>query len=377
MALAPMFSMASINEHEHEIAIELVEDPVESAKAAGLRYVTDRAPGIKRKKAGKGFTYAGAKGERIGEKDLVRIKALVIPPAWTDVWISSYANGHIQATGRDDKGRKQYRYHDRWRQVRDETKYTRMIEFGRALPRIREQVEKDMGRHNPSKEKVLATVVRLLETTYIRVGNEEYARTNKSFGLTTMRCRHISVTGKKVQFKFRGKSGKDHSITVEDPRLARTVRRLQELPGQELFGYMDEEGKRHTINSDDVNQYLHEAAGGHFTAKDFRTWGGTVLATLALQSQEQAETPTKIKRNIAAAVRDVSASLGNTPAICRKSYIHPSVLQSYTEGTMLALLQGDEDVLVEEEKGTGLKPEERAVIRLLECSLEQERGTRG
>lgn len=354
--------------------MELVDDLLESAKTAGLRYVTDRAPGIKRKKAGKGFTYLNAKGERVGEKDLARIKALVIPPAWTDVWISSYANGHIQATGHDDKGRKQYRYHDRWRQVRDETKYTRMIEFGRALPRIREQVEKDMSRHNLSKEKVLATVVRLLETTYIRVGNEEYARTNKSFGLTTMRCRHISVTAKKVRFKFRGKSGKDHSITVEDPRLARTVKRLQELPGQELFGYIDEEGKRHTINSDDVNMYLHEVAGGHFTAKDFRTWGGTVLAGMALQDQEQGETPTKIKRNIAAAVREVAASLGNTPAICRKSYIHPSVLQSYTKGTMLALLKGDEDVVVEEEEGTGLKPEERAVMRLLECSLEQERG---
>lgn len=367
--------MASTNISERGTTVELVEDPVEAARAAGLRYVTDRVPGVKRKRAGKGFTYTDAKGERVTDgKEVARIKALVIPPAWTDVWISPSPNGHIQATGRDEKGRKQYRYHERWREVRDENKYTRMIEFGHALPTIRERVEQDMGKHNLSKEKVLATVVRLLETTYIRVGNEEYARTNKSFGLTTMRCRHISVTASHVQFKFRGKSGKNHNIIVEDPRLARIVKRLQELPGQELFGYIDEEGRRRTINSDDVNTYLHEITGQHFTAKDFRTWGGTVLATVALEAMEQAGSATGIKKNIVAAVKEVSAKLGNTPAICRKSYIHPAVIQTYTNGTMSALLLGEEkDVIVQEEKGTGLNPEEKAVIRLLECCLEQEK----
>lgn len=357
--------------------IEVAVDPRLSAKAAGLRYVNDRKPGITRKRAGRGFAYFDAKGQRITDKEaLARFKSLAIPPAWTDVWISPASNGHIQATGRDDKGRKQYRYHPHWREVRDETKYSRMIEFGHALPKIREQVNHDMAAHALSKEKVLATVVRLLETTYIRIGNEEYARTNKSYGLTTMRCRHIKVAGAKVQFKFKGKSGKMHSITVDDPRLARVVKRCQELPGQDLFQYVDHEGHRNTVTSEDVNAYLSEITGQHFTAKDFRTWGGTTLAAEALAKAEAVEGVTRRKHTVAAAIKEVSEHLGNTPSICRKSYVHPSVLERYMDGTMLSLLKGDEadgDVEVEAAPDSGLKPEERAVLRMLEKCLEQER----
>ncbi len=372
MPFASRFAMTTNIHPEEALQPEVVVDPRESARAANLRYVSDSRPGITRRKAGKGFTYTDPKGQRLTDpKELARIKALAIPPAWTDVWISPYANGHIQATGRDEKGRKQYRYHDRWRAVRDETKFGRMIEFGRALPKIREQVDRDLGKKALSKERVLATVVRLLETTYIRVGNEEYARTNKSFGLTTMRCRHIDVTGSKVQFKFRGKSGKRHAITVDDPRLARVIKRCQELPGQELFGYLDNQGQRHTVTSDDVNQYLHEITGQHFTAKDFRTWGGTVLAAISLKAQEPAEKVTQARKNVVAAIQEVSERLGNTPAICRKSYVHPSIISTYMDGTLHSLLAADdpkeavEKVLAEPPK-LGLKPEEEAVLLLLQ-----------
>jgi DNA topoisomerase-1 len=357
---------------------EVATDPKESAKAANLRYVSDSRPGITRRRSGKGFTYIDPKGERLTDKqEIARIKALAIPPAWTEVWISPYPNGHIQATGRDEKGRKQYRYHERWREVRDETKYGRMIEFGRALPRIREQVDLDLGKKALSRERVLATLVRLLETTFIRVGNEEYARTNKSFGLTTMRCRHISVRGDKVHFKFRGKSGKRHAITVDDPRLARVIKRCQELPGQELFGYIDDEGRRCTVTSDDVNQYLHDITGQHFTAKDFRTWGGTVLAAISLQAREPAEKVTEARKNVVAAIQEVSERLGNTPAICRKSYVHPSIISTYLEGTLHSLLAAEDpreavEKAMADAPRHGLKPEEEAVIRLLEGCREME-----
>ena len=352
--------------------VEVEADPQESAKAANLRYVSDSRPGITRRKAGKGFTYTDPKGQKLTDpKELARIKALAIPPAWTEVWISPYPNGHIQATGRDDKGRKQYRYHARWQEVRNETKYNRMIEFGHALPRIRERVDADLARKELSKEKVLATVVRLLETTFIRVGNEEYARQNQSFGLTTMRCRHIKVEGGKVQFKFKGKSGKRHTITIEDPRLARVVKRCQELPGQELFGYLDVQGNRKTVTSDDVNAYLHEITGQHFTAKDFRTWGGTLLAALSLQAMEAVDKVTQQRKYVVAAIQEVAERLGNTPAICRKSYVHPSIISTYMEGTMQTLLKADDPVeaveqVMAETPSHGLKPEEEAVVRLLE-----------
>ncbi len=255
------------------------DDPQQSAISAGLRYVTDTRPGITRKRAGRGFHYTMPDGQSAHDRDtLARIKSLVIPPAWTDVWICPTPKGHIQATGRDARGRKQYRYHPKWREVRDETKYDRMIAFGRALPTIREQLDRDLSLRGLPREKVLATVVRLLETTLIRVGNEAYARTNRSFGLTTMRNRHVSVDGSQLRFKFKGKSGKMHSIGIRDRRLAAIVKRCQELPEQELFEYLADDGTRHTIDSSDVNAYLKEAGGDDFTAKDFRTWAGTVLA---------------------------------------------------------------------------------------------------
>ncbi|MDQ3929480.1 MAG: DNA topoisomerase IB [Chloroflexota bacterium] len=378
MPFASKLFMATNVQTEEAVQDDVAVDPRESARAANLRYVSDSRPGITRRKSGKGFIYTDPHGERLtDQKELARIKALAIPPAWSDVWISPYPSGHFQATGRDEKGRKQYRYHNRWREVRDETKYGRMIEFGRALPKIRARVDQDLGKKELSRERVLATVVRLLETTFIRVGNEEYARTNKSFGLTTMRCRHISVQGGKVLFKFRGKSGKRHTITVSDPRLARVIKRCQELPGQELFGYVDDEGQRRTISSDDVNQYLHEITGQHFTAKDFRTWGGTVLAAISLQAMEPIEKVTQARKNVVAAIQEVSERLGNTPAICRKSYVHPSIINTYMDGTLHSLLAAEDpreavERVVADPPAQGLKPEEEAVIRLLERCREME-----
>src|SRR2546423_1625725 len=274
-------------------------DPVIVAKAAGLRYVSDASPGIRRKRAGKNFSYIGLDGKPIHDQDeLHRIRSLGIPPAWTDVWICPQPNGHIQATGRDAKGRKQYRYHPRWRAVRDETKYSRLIAFGEALPTIRARVEHDLGLPGLPREKVLATVVRLLETTLIRVGNEEYARQNRSYGLTTLRNRHVDVRGTELRFHFRGKSGKEHEVALHDRRLARVMRRLQELPGQELFQYVDEDGTRASIDSDDVNAYLREIAGEDFSAKDFRTWAGTVLCAVALRELDAASGEVEAKRNV-------------------------------------------------------------------------------
>jgi DNA topoisomerase I len=315
-------------------------DPVESAKLAGLRYVSETGPGLRRRRAGRGFVFLDAEGRRLRDgATLHRIRSLVIPPAWTDVWICPSPGGHIQAVGRDARGRKQYRYHARWREVRDETKYTRMLAFARALPRIRAQVERDLGRPRLSREKVLATVVRLLEATLIRVGNEEYARTNGSFGLTTLRDRHVDVDGAEVRFSFRGKGGKEHTVGVRDRRLARIMRHLQDLPGQELFQYVDEQGERRTIDSADVNAYLHEITGDDFTAKDFRTWAGTVLAALALAEVRTFATTREAKRNIVRAIERVATRLGNTPAICRKCYVHPQVLQAYLDGVTIRLLK--------------------------------------
>ncbi|MBV9787204.1 MAG: DNA topoisomerase IB [Chloroflexi bacterium] len=357
---------------QSEPPVMLITDPVQSAKAAGLRYVSDEMPGIRRKRAGKNFSYIGLDGKPIRDpKELQRIKSLGIPPAYTDVWICPLPNGHIQATGRDAKGRKQYRYHARWREVRDETKYGRMLAFGAALPRIRERVDQDLKLPGLSREKVLATVVRLLSTTLIRVGNDEYAKQNKSFGLTTMRDRHVEVNGATVKFRFRGKSGKNHSIALTDRRLAKIVQRCRDIPGYELFQYIDDDGERQTIDSADVNEYLREITGQDFTAKDFRTWAGTVLATLALQEAEVFESETQAKKQIAQAITSVAERLGNTPSICRKCYVHPAVIDSYLDGTMIESLQQR----VEQElydAAEGLEPEERAVMRLLKRRLERE-----
>ena len=311
-------------------------DPIESARAAGLRYTTDVRAGIRRKRSGKGFTYLGADGRPVRDAaELGRIKSLVIPPAWRDVWICPDPRGHLQATGRDARGRKQYRYHPRWRQVRDETKYHRMIAFAQTLPSIRRRTSDDLRRQGLPREKVLATVVQLLEKTLIRVGNGEYAKTNQSYGLTTLRDGHVEVTGQRVRFSFRGKSGVVHEIDLNDRRLARIVKKCRDLPGYDLFQYVDENGDRQTVGSEEVNAYLKEVTGQDFTSKDFRTWAGTVLAAQLLREFSAYASDAEAKRNIVRAVEQVAKRLGNTKAVCRKCYIHPAIFDAYLDGSML------------------------------------------
>jgi DNA topoisomerase-1 len=349
-------------------------DPASAARAAGLRYVHDDRPGIRREAARDGFRYLDAKGDSItDENTLARIKRLVIPPAWTEVWICPQANGHLQATGRDARGRKQYRYHAKWREARDEVKYERMLKFGNALPAIRAEVDRALRLPGLPREKVLATIVYLLEATMMRVGNEEYARTNKSFGLTTLRNRHAKVDGSDVEFSFRGKSGVYHKVKVHDRRLARIVARSRDLPGQELFQYVDEDGATHSIDSSDVNDYLRTITGEEYTAKDFRTWSGTVLAALALQEFEKFDSEAQAKKNIVRAIESVAEKLGNTPSICRKCYVHPAVLDAYLEGAALEVLrERTEEKLAEDLHA--LQPEEAAVLAMLQqrLRLEQE-----
>lgn len=342
-----------------------VPDPTQSAREAGLRYVSDTKPGIQRRRQGKGFRYIGVDGKPVRDPEtLARIKSLVIPPAWKEVWICTNPKGHLQATGRDAKGRKQSKYHPRWREVRDETKYGRMLLFGAALPAIREQVERDLGLPGVPRRKVLATIVRLMETTYIRVGNVEYARENHSYGLTTMRGRHVHVEGSKITFKFQGKSGVRHSVDLEDRRLAKIIRRCQDLPGYELFQYVGDDGETHSIDSADVNDYLREISGQDFTAKDFRTWAGTVLACMALQECDAFKTESQAKKNVVRAIQSVAEQLGNTPSVCRKCYVHPALLESYTTGMMRNIRQ--KITRRRRARAThALRPEERALIRLL------------
>ena len=337
--------------------------PEESAASAGLRYVTDAAPGIRRQRAGSGFSYIGADGSRItDEKTLQRIRKLAIPPAYTDVWICPSANGHLQATGRDARGRKQYRYHPKWREVRDETKYSRMVAFSEVLPKIRARVDADLGRPGLPREKVLATVVRLLECTNIRVGNDEYARANGSYGLTTLRDKHVEVSGGNLRFSFKGKSGKTHEVELSDRRLARIVQRCRDVPGEELFQYLDEDGARQTVGSGDVNDYLREVSGQEFTAKDFRTWSGTLLAVTALREVGPMDTDREAKAAIVQAVDRVAEQLNNTRAVCRKYYIHPTVLESYLAGTLLSGLGNGTRAAA---ASTALTHEEKALVRLL------------
>ena len=336
----------------------VVTDPVEAARLAGLRYVSDRQPGLARRERRGGFVYVDASGRRVRDPaTLDRIRRLAIPPAWRDVWICPLAHGHLQAVGRDARGRKQYRYHARWRTTRDETKYTRLLAFAEALPKIRARVDADLARPGLPREKVIATVVRLLETTLIRIGNEEYARDNGSFGLTTLRARHVDIAGSTVRFSFRGKGGRTHEVGVRDPRVARVVRRCQELPGQELFQYVDEDGARRTIGSADVNDYVREAGGESFTAKDFRTWAGTVLAALALATIGPVEGVTRAKRSLNDAIKAVSTVLGNTPAVCRRCYVHPGVIEAYADGVVLETNPGAQN---------GLAAHEAAVVAFLE-----------
>jgi DNA topoisomerase-1 len=317
--------------------VEIAPDPAKSAAAAGLRYVSDTAPGVRRLARGDSFRYVDAQGRPVRDRaTLARIRSLAIPPAYTDVWICPDPRGHIQATGRDARGRKQYRYHPKWRAVRDETKFERMVAFSEALPRIRARVERDLALPGLPREKVLATVVRLLESTCIRVGNDEYAKANRSFGLTTLRDRHVEIEGSTIRFEFRGKSGKTHSCDVTDARLARIVRRCQAIPGEELFQYIDADGGHQTIGSGDVNDYIREIAGDEFTAKDFRTWAGTVLAFAALAEIGAASDGKAAKSNVLQAVDRVAAQLNNTRAVCRKYYVHPAVLEAYESGRLPA-----------------------------------------
>jgi DNA topoisomerase-1 len=347
---------------------ELVSDPVESAQSAGLRYVSDTQPGIRRKRAGKGFVYIGPDGKPVRDaKELARIRSLAVPPAYTDVWICPSPNGHIQATGRDARGRKQYRYHPKWREVRDETKFGRMLAFSKVLPKVRDRVEKDLQRQGLPREKVLATVVRLLECTRIRVGNDEYAKSNRSFGLTTLQDRHVEVSGSSLSFEFRGKSGKVHKVTLNDRRMARIVQRCQELPGEDLFQYVDDQGVRQTIGSGDVNDYIREISGQEFTAKDFRTWAGTLMAVAALTEIGAWSSQRQAKSNILRAIDRVAEQLNNTRAICRKYYVHPAVFDTYLAGTMLEELQNGTKSGTKED----LSAEEAAVVRLLRRHVDE------
>jgi len=347
-------------------------DPEMSAQLARLRYVSDTEPGISRVRRGKGFSYVGPDGQRVtDERTLDRIRSLAIPPAWTDVWICTTSRGHLQATGRDEKNRKQYRYHPRWHEVRDEVKYHRIIAFGQALPAIRARTNADLRKRGLSREKVLATVVQLLEGTLIRVGNETYARENRSYGLTTLRNRHVDVDGTEISFEFNGKSGKKHSVGVRDRKLARVVAQLKDLPGQELFQYLDEDGARHSISSEDVNDYLQEITGEEFTAKDFRTWAGTVLAARALEEIGAFDDEAEAKTNVVRAVESVAKQLGNTPAICRKCYVHPTVIEAYLDGSMVETLKSRAEDLLSSSL-SDLPPEEAAVLAFLQQRLTRE-----
>ena len=336
-------------------AAELV-DPVESARAARLRYVADLSPGIRRRRVGKGFGYAASDGRPIRDAEtLGRIRRLAIPPAWTDVWICPDPRGHLQATGRDARGRKQYRYHARWREVRDAVKYDRMLAFAEALPRIRERTDQDLERPGMPREKVLATVVRLLEETRIRIGNDEYRKENGSYGLTTLRDRHVNVIGAEVRFSFRGKSGKHHIVELHDRRMARIIKRFREIPGQELFKYIDEDGEARAIDSAEVNDYLREITGADFSAKDFRTWAGTILAARFLREAAAAANSRGAKKQLVRAIAMVAEELGNTPAVARKGYIHPAVIAAYLAGGLKSISEKDDDAdpyrLSAEERG--------------------------
>jgi len=348
---------------------KIVAEAMDAAEEAGLRYVSDDRPGYTRKAKGEDFAWLDTDGKLIrDEQRLLRIKRLAIPPAWTDVWICPASNGHIQATGRDARGRKQYLYHERWREVRDENKYDRIISFGKALPKIRRRVAKDLKLPALPRNKVLATVVQLLESTFIRIGNEEYARENKSFGLTTMKDRHVEVKGAKLRFRFRGKSGREHEVDVTDRHIAKIISKLQDLPGQDLFQYVDDDGKVGDITSQDVNEYLREITGEDFSAKDFRTWAGTVLTAIALNSQEKFENQKQGEANIKTAISAVAKILGNTPAICRKCYVHPAVLDTYLEQKTIDELKRTTEEALEKED-VDLRSSEAAILKFLKSRL--------
>jgi DNA topoisomerase I len=350
----------------------VVVDPKDAAESVGLRYVSvEKQPGIGRHKSGRGFRYLNPDGTTVTEaKVLRRIRSIVIPPAWTDVWICRSANGHIQATGRDAKRRKQYRYHAAFREIRDSSKYEHMIAFARQLPGIRATVRQHMAQRGLPREKVLATIVHLLETTLIRVGSGAYARQNDSYGLTTLKNRHLAIEGAELRFRFKGKSGRQWSVSIRDRRVAKVLRACQELPGQELLQYLNDAGECQAIDSTDVNSYLREITGADITAKDFRTWAGTVLAALALREFASFDSAAMAKRNIRAAIEKVAGRLGNTPTICRKCYVHPVLIDSYLEGSLLLEVKAQAESELREEIA-GLTPEEAAVLACLRTAIDK------
>lgn len=357
-------SSAVINHNVHRIAHR---DMALAARLANLKYVNDAKPGFTRKPYGKKFTYLDTEGQPLKDAHhLARIKSLAIPPAWTKVWICPIPDGHLQATGYDVKGRKQYRYHPQWRQVRDAVKYEHMIDFGLHLPLIRQKVDEALSKPGLSREKVLATIIFLLENTMIRVGNDEYAKNNQSFGLTTLRNRHVEIQGSHIKFHFRGKSKVEHDINLKDARLARIIKRIMDLPGQDLFQYIDDAGERHAISSSDVNAYLKEITGRDYTAKDFRTWLGTMHTTLTLRTMERFETIAQAKKNVLLAIEAASQKLGNTPSICKKCYVHPLIIECYMAGAMFDLLEANADAAYEEE---ALNYVENYIIKLLQSNL--------
>lgn len=350
---------------------QTILDRKDAAEAADLRYLLDERPGIQRKKSGKGFIYLRPDGTRVSDpRVLRRIRSLAVPPAWTDVWICPFSDGHIQATGRDARGRKQYRYHPLFRELRESTKFEHVMGFAEALPVIRAKVREHMGLRGLPREKVLAAVVRLLETTLIRIGNDDYARENRSYGLTTLENRHVRVNGSEVRFRFTGKGGKQWSLQVKDRRIAKVVKACQELPGQELLQYVDENGELQDVTSGDVNAYLKKITGRDITAKDFRTWAGTVLAALALHEVKEFDSAAQAKRNVRSAIERVAARLGNTTTICRKCYVHPEVLDAYLDRNLALEIQSRVEKELREEIG-GMQPEEAAVLAMLRSRLKR------
>ncbi len=338
------------------------------ARSNGLRYVSDAKPGFRRKKHGKHFIFFDNSGNRLrDENEVIRIRKLAIPPAYRDVWICPYANGHIQATGIDAKGRKQYRYHTQWRAVRDATKFNHMLAFGEALPLIRATVREHLGQRGLTRDKVLASIVTLLEKTLIRVGNDEYARDNQSYGLTTLRDEHVDVSGATIRFRFKGKSGKEWNLKLADRRIAHVIRACADIEGQELFKYVDADGTVRDIGSGDVNRYLQEVTGQPFTAKDFRTWTGTVLAAMALQAFEACDSQAQAKKNVVAAIESVSKRLGNTPSVCRKCYVHPDVINTYLDGHLREAI--GEEIAELEDDADGLTADERRVLAFLKARI--------
>ena len=360
-----MLAVEEIIEPEVIEALDL--EPEKSAKIAGLRYVRSDSLIIKRKKVGRGFSYLDPQGDRITDQaELERLKSLTIPPALTDVWLCHLPNGHLQATGRDVKQRKQYFYHPEWRKMRSQHKFNRMLLFGASLPLIRKTTTKHLRQKKLSKEKVLAAVVQLLETTLIRVGNQQYANENCSFGLTTLRDRHVEISGHKVQFEFQGKSGVDHQIELRDRKLAKVIKKCQEIPGYEIFKYYDESGERQFVNSGDVNDYLQQITQQEFTAKDFRTWAGTLLTAVKLNELGEFDSEKQAKKNVVQAIKSTAKHLGNRPATCRKYYVHPAIIEAYQDGKLMAIMP---ELDSSESTPDELCPEEKAVLEIIKQAV--------